>query len=184
MNRRYVLASVGTFLCGLAGCVETGTETGEPATSQTPTERPPDAGDDGKPPSTQTPTDQPPDAGGDGEPTDTSSNSSGLGEKTNSPNPDHPVRVINYDDTAHTVSVEITQNGTVVDTFSHEVSPDANVVAYNLRQVDPDGIEEYDVSATVGNQTESVTVRTNDCFGDINITVQSDGSLFVRFAIC
>lgn len=174
MNRRHVLASAGTLIAGLAGCLET-TQGDAPSSTETPTE---------DTPAEDTPAEDTPDADESAESTETPSDSSGLAEAANQPNADHPVRVINHDDSAYSVSVKITQDGETIDTVTHESNPDANDVVYNLRQADPDGIEEYDVTATLGNQSETVKVRTNDCFGDVNVVIQSDGSLFVTYSIC
>lgn len=173
MNRRRVLATAGAFIGSLTGCI--GLDSEEPTGSRTPTPT--------KAP-TSTPTERPPDAGGDYGSTGTPSKRSDLAEKTNNPNPDHPIRIINNDETTQNVTVNVTQHGTVVDTFSREVNASANVVAYNIRQTDPEGIEEYNITATVGNETDTATVRTNDCFGDITIDIRSDSSLAVSFAIC
>lgn len=169
MERRALLRGLAVVLAGLSGCVgveSSGREAPDTvASTDTPTARPPDAG--GSYGSTAGPTDE-----------------DGIVDDTDRANPDHPIRVSNRDDAAHHLEIQVRQNGTLVDTVTHNVSAGSDAVVYNLRDAEPDGIEPYSITATVGNQTESVSVRTDDCFGEVNVNIRSDGELSVGFEIC
>lgn len=156
-------------LARLSGCVGAESSGGDApdtvSSTDTPTERPPDA--DGSYGSTAGPTDE-----------------AGIGDEIDRANPDHPIRVSNRDDVAHQLEIQVRQNGTLVDSVTHDASAGSDAVVYNLRKAEPDGIEPFSITATVGNQTESVSVRTDDCFGDVNVNIRSDGELSVGFEIC
>lgn len=108
----------------------------------------------------------------------------GFGDGSGEANPDHPIRVENYDGTARNVTVTVTRDGTEIANVTRTVPPGGEVVPYNLRRANPDGIEEYTVTATVGPYSDSLTVRTDDCYGEITVRVRSDGSPFLQPKVC
>lgn len=55
---------------------------------------------------------------------------------------------------------------------------------YNLNESNPDGIEDYTITATYNNQTENVTVTTNQCYGGAVVEITEDGMIYPFYSIC
>ena len=54
----------------------------------------------------------------------------------------------------------------------------------NLREASPDGVETFEITATMGDATESVEVETSACYGDAIVSVTADGELSTTYSIC
>jgi hypothetical protein len=96
---------------------------------------------------------------------------------------DHPVRVQNYDSTAHTLTLRFRRDDEVRHSMTVDVAAGSDEVVYNLEELQPDGIVQYRVVAEVGSNQDSRAVQTNACFGDVNVSI-SDGEPTVGFEIC
>lgn len=59
-----------------------------------------------------------------------------------------------------------------------------DVHAYTLAEADPDGIESFRIVVTARNETETITIETNTCYGDTYGEIQPDGQLFLYYEIC
>ncbi|MFB6092616.1 MAG: hypothetical protein ABEK02_06360 [Haloquadratum sp.] len=62
--------------------------------------------------------------------------------------------------------------------------PGADRDVYSIAEADPDGIESFRVVATALNTTESVTIETNACYGNVYVEITEDGTLYLYYAIC
>ena len=96
---------------------------------------------------------------------------------------DHPIWVENFDTTAHTLTLRIRRDGAEVHSRTVEAGPGFDEIVYNLEQLQPEGIVQYQVVAEVGSSQDSRAVQTNACFGDVNVSI-SDGEPTVGFEIC
>lgn len=179
MDRRHLLRAVGTALgtAGLAGCLggTAGSGAGTPSGTDTTT----DPGDDGTTPGDpdgETPTPPDPTATPDDPPADYG------GEQE--ADPDLPVMGANRHDAAHTVGLTVSRAGTAVHEATHELAPGRERELYNLRAADPDGIERFTVTATLGGRTESVDVLTSDCYGRVIVAIRDDGVLDPTYTVC
>jgi len=101
------------------------------------------------------------------------------------PDPDLPVSLDNRHDERHEIGVEITREsgGTVYDE-THTMDPGIERTVYNLREASPDGVETFEITATMGETTESVRVETSACYGDAIVSVTEDGELYPYYSIC
>jgi hypothetical protein len=104
----------------------------------------------------------------------------------NEPDPDKAVVLINEWNESADIHVEVFRNATsaIVYNETHTVEPDTEVEVYNTQASTPDGIEEFTVSLSARNTTESITIETNLCYGDARGEIQDDGSLYLYHAIC
>ena len=100
------------------------------------------------------------------------------------PNPDLAVRVVNDGEETRSVSLTVTrESGEVVHEATHEAPPGSDREVYNLRAADPDGVESFEIAAERGDASESVTVQTSDCYGNVIVMIDEEG-LGVTYAIC
>ncbi|MFC4408333.1 hypothetical protein [Haloarchaeobius iranensis] len=97
--------------------------------------------------------------------------------------PDHPIRVENNDSTTHTLTLRIRRDGQQDHSLTRDLEPGFEDVVYNLEQLEPERIVQYQVVAEVGSEQDSRAVQTNACFGDVNVAI-SDGEPRVGFEIC
>ena len=75
-----------------------------------------------------------------------------------------------------TVVVRREKTGKTVHNQTYTLQPDETVTAYNTRQANPDGVEEFNVSVTADGLADSFTMETDTCQGDILAEVtESDG---------
>jgi hypothetical protein len=109
-----------------------------------------------------------------------SSRSDVFGSPT--PQPDHKIQMVNMrsDPVNMTVTVHRQKTGKTVHNQTYTLQPsqslDKTVTAYNTRQANPDGIETFNVSVTANGSSDSFTVETDMCQGDITAQVtESDG---------
>ncbi|PSQ03443.1 hypothetical protein BRC95_08930 [Halobacteriales archaeon QS_5_68_33] len=101
------------------------------------------------------------------------------------PDPDLPVSLDNRHDERHEIGVEITrESGGTVHDETHTIDPGIERTVYNLREASPDGVETFEITATMGDATESVEVETSACYGDAIVSVTEDGELYLYYSIC
>ena len=101
------------------------------------------------------------------------------------PDPDLPVSLDNRHDERHEIGVEITrESGGTVHDETHTIDPGIERTVYNLREASPDGVETFEITATMGETTESVRVETSACYGDAIVSVTEDGELYPYYSIC
>lgn len=102
----------------------------------------------------------------------------GPGPPTPQPEPDHPIVIENMrsEPVNMTVAVRREKTRKTVHNQTYTLQPDETVTAYNTRQANPDGVEEFNVSVTVDGLADSFTMETDTCQGDILAQVtESDG---------
>lgn len=105
---------------------------------------------------------------------------------SNEPDPDTAVVLANrWTDTVeiHVTVVREATNETVHEA-SYDVTPGVERTVYNTEAADPDGVESFTVVTTARNTTESVTIETSECYGDVFGAVQEDGTFYGSYAIC
>jgi hypothetical protein len=108
-----------------------------------------------------------------------------LGDPESEADPDLQVSLDNERDESHRIAVEIRrENGDVVYAETHEIEADSERDIYNLREASPDGVEAFEISATMDGETESMRVETSTCYGDAIVSVTDDGDLYPYYAIC
>jgi len=101
------------------------------------------------------------------------------------PDPDLGVLLENRDDERREVRLEVTrESGETVHDETHAIDPGTERTVYNLRKASPDGIERFEIAATMGDATESVEVETSACYGDAIVSVTADGELSTTYSIC
>jgi hypothetical protein len=85
-----------------------------------------------------------------------------------------------------TVQVRVIRNATgqTVHKGSYDLAPDTERDVYDLARADPDGVEPFTVEITARNTTRRVTVETSACYGDVYGEIQTDGSVYLYYAIC
>lgn len=110
---------------------------------------------------------------------------SGLESGADQPDPHKVVHVRNDGNRSAELHVRVVSetNETVHDE-GYELAPETELRAYDIADAEPDGIVSYTVVATYRNTTESVTIETNACYGDVHAEVTADGQLTVYYAIC
>ena len=102
-------------------------------------------------------------------------------DATDQPDPDLPVRIVNDAEETRTVSLTVTrESGEVV----HKAPPGSDREVYNLRAADPDGIESFDIAAKRSDASDSVGVRTSECYGHVIVGFTEEDGLFVTYAVC
>jgi hypothetical protein len=126
------------------------------------------------------------DAVGTDESTDTPTETvPGHEEAAQEPDPDLPITVENRDEEPHSLTLTVARgSGEVVHESVEELDPVAEYEAYNLRQADPDGVERFQVAIEAGGSRREITVRTNECYGDVRVGFESSGELFATYVIC
>ncbi|ERH01636.1 MAG: hypothetical protein J07HN6_01192 [Halonotius sp. J07HN6] len=102
------------------------------------------------------------------------------------PEQDHAIEIENptADPVDTTVTVRRVTTGETVHNQTYTVQPNETVTAYNTRQADPDGIEEFTVSVAAYDLTDSLTVETNQCWGDVLARVTESDGVDMVYAIC
>jgi len=99
--------------------------------------------------------------------------------------PDLQVSLDNEHHESHRIQVEIRRgNGDVVYAETHAIDADSERDIYNLREASPDGVEAFEISATMDGKTESMRVETSVCYGDAIVSVTDDGELYPYYAVC
>jgi len=121
---------------------------------------------------------------------DQSENSSsgldGNAEAAQTPDPDHSIQMKNERSDPVTVTATVVQEsaGETVHNRTYTLQPDATVTAYNTRQANPDGIEEFTVSVTTNESTDSFPLETDQCMGDLEAHVTEADGIDWLYAVC
>lgn len=179
MNRRTFVATATGVVASVAaaGCVtddEPGASTTERSTTSDDDTATTRSGTETTAPSTPTET--------------TDDDPSWWSEASNEPDPSKDVKLVNdgEDDVAHTVDLEVYREatGTVVHDQSHEVPANAEVVAYDTADANPDGVEDFPVTCTFEDQTETVGVETSECYGWAEFVLSAEDELLGTYTIC
>lgn len=102
------------------------------------------------------------------------------------PDASHSVVVTNDWNRSVTVRVTVVREATTetVHEETYDVAPDGERAVYNTADANPDGIERFTVEATALNATESVTIETSKCYGNVYVEITADGELYPYYAIC
>lgn len=157
MERRRFLAACGLGIAGTAGCLDSSV----PGGTENSTDAPPSP--------SGTPGDDPP----------------SHEDAMNEPDPDLDVGIENRSDETQTITLTVSrESGETVYEDTHDVAPGSDIDVYNLKEADPDGVEEFVIAAERDDQRESATVRTNKCYGDAFVAITEDGELYVTYSIC
>jgi len=114
------------------------------------------------------------------------SNQSGNAEAAQTPDPNHQIQIENEisDPATVTVSVLREKTGKTVYNQTYTLQPNETVTAYNTQQANPDGIEEFNVSVTSGGSTDSFTLETDQCMGDVIARVTESDGIDMVYSIC
>lgn len=97
------------------------------------------------------------------------------------------IEISNHHDQSVTINVKVTRESTdkVVHNQSYTLDSGESLdEVYNVAQSNPDGIEEFTVTAMYDNQTESVTIKTNQCYGGVIIEITGNNNLYSYYPIC
>lgn len=164
MKRRTMISMVGATLWSttMAGCLDadTGADDRSPSPTSSPSPTPTSS-------PSPTPTEAPPST------------------ESNDPDPDLPIHVENRHDATHTIALTVTrESGETVHEETYEVTAGADREVYNLDEADPDGVESFEIEATMDDRTASATVETSSCYGEAIVAVSEDGELHVTYSIC
>lgn len=158
MDRRRFLAACGLGIAGLAGCLDEQA----PGDSESPN-------DDSPPSPSGTPDGDPP----------------SHEDAMNEPDPDLEVSIENRSNESQTIALTITrESGETVYENTHDVAPESDIDVYNLEEADPDGVEEFVITAERGDKKESASVKTSECYGEAFVAIAEDGEFYVTYSIC
>ena len=111
---------------------------------------------------------------------------SGNAEAAQTPDPTHSIQIENEksDSVTLTATVLREQTGETVHNQTYTLQPNETVTAYNTRQANPDGIEEFTVTVTSEGSTDSFTLETNQCMGDVIARVTESDGIDMVYSIC
>jgi len=114
------------------------------------------------------------------------SDRSGNAAATQTPDADHAIEIENptTESVEMTVTVRRVSTETVVHDQTHTVQPEETATIYNTRQADPDGIEEFNLSVATNGSTDSLSMKTNECWGDVVARVSASDGVSLVYAIC
>jgi hypothetical protein len=114
------------------------------------------------------------------------SDRSGNAAATQTPDEDHAIEIENptTESVEMTVTVRRVSTETVVHDQTHTVQPEETATIYNTRQADPDGIEEFNLSVATNGSTDSLRMKTNECWGDVVARVSASDGVSLVYAIC
>lgn len=107
-------------------------------------------------------------------------------EASNEPDPSKSVRLENDWDRNVSVNLRVVRNATneTVHEETYRLSPDEYRTVYDTGRASPDGVEEFTFVVSVRNQTQTVSIETNACYGNAAARIDRDGELGVFYAIC
>lgn len=102
------------------------------------------------------------------------------------PDPDHRITVENEWNRSVTVRVTVVREAAneTVHEGTDEVAAGEERAVYGTAEATPDGIERFSVTATALNTTESVTIETSRCYGNVHVEITAEGGLSPYYAIC
>ncbi|MFH5798902.1 hypothetical protein [Haladaptatus sp. CMAA 1911] len=113
--------------------------------------------------------------------------------KTSSFDSDHTIWLENGYDEERTIHVWVVRKVTdeTVFTVTRPVGPGDTAALYNLERSEGTEVETFRVCAQLLHASSSnagykqcTTVETNQCYGNVHIRIQKDGSLGITYAIC
>lgn len=102
------------------------------------------------------------------------------------PDASHQISVSNEWNRSVTVRVTVVREATneTVHEGSYDVGAGGERAVYDTADANPHGIERFTVEATALNATESVTIETSKCYGNVYVEITADGELYPYYAIC
>ena len=102
------------------------------------------------------------------------------------PEPSHPVTLRNEWNRSVEARVTVVREATnaTVHDATYDLAAGSERTVYDTAEADPDGVEAFAVTVTARNVTESVTIETSRCYGDVYAEVTDEGELFVTYAVC
>ncbi|SEV93340.1 hypothetical protein SAMN04487945_0443 [Halobacterium jilantaiense] len=102
------------------------------------------------------------------------------------PDPHHSVQLENNWNQRVDVHVRVIRSGTntTVHNETYALEPGSERTAYDVAEIEPEGIETFDVAITALNTTENTEIRTTKCFGNAFARIRDDGALFASYSIC
>ena len=111
---------------------------------------------------------------------------SGNAEAAQTPDPNHSIQMENEisDPVTVTATVLREKTGETVHNQTYTLQPNETVTAYNTRQANPDGIEEFNVSVTSSRSTDNFTLETDQCMGDVIARVTGSDGIDIVYSIC
>lgn len=162
-STRTTLALVVLVLVGGAGCLDTA-PTGTPTTTGTPTP-------------TASPSPASPTANG---------TPAGTEYASDRPDPSHAITLTNRWNRSVEVRVTVTREATneTVHEATYDLAAGDEEIVYDTAEASPDGIERFTVTASARNATESVTIETSRCYGNVYVEITDEGELYPYYAIC
>ena len=107
-------------------------------------------------------------------------------EAAQTPDPDQSIQIKNErsDPVNVTATVVRETTGETVHNQTYSLQPDETITAYNTRQANPDGVEEFDVSVTANGSSDSFIMETDMCQGDITAQVTEFDGIDWGWAEC
>ncbi|MFC6787377.1 hypothetical protein [Halobaculum halobium] len=153
-----------------AGCLGGPAPGTEPTTDETPTATATPTPTASPTPPDKTPTYTPP----------------GTEYASEQPDASHSITVENEWNQSVRINVTVVREATneTVHEGSYDVAAGGEQAIYDTAEADPDGIERFTVEATALNATESVTIETSKCHGNVYVEITADGELYPYYAIC
>ncbi|ESP87711.1 hypothetical protein K933_12860 [Candidatus Halobonum tyrrellensis G22] len=102
------------------------------------------------------------------------------------PEPSHPVTLSNRWNRSVEMRVTVVREATdgTVHEATYDVPAGSERAVYDTAEADPDGVEAFTVTVSARNATQSVTIESSQCYGDVYAEVGADGDLFVTYAVC
>lgn len=102
--------------------------------------------------------------------------------------PDTNKTVLLENDWNRTVEMHVTVIREATNETVHEgrydVEPGSRRAVYHTAEANPEGVERFTVVMTARNETKTVTIETNLCYGPAYATILDDGTPYLYFAIC
>jgi len=169
-SRSTPLVALLVALIVTAGCLGSPAPGTDPTAADTPTATATPTSTASPTPPSQTPTYTPP----------------GTEYPSDQPDASHQITVSNEWNRSVTVRVTVVREATneTVHEGTYEVAADQERAVYNTADANPDGVERFTVEATALNATESVTIETSKCYGNVYVEITADGELYPYYAIC
>ncbi|WP_459192157.1 hypothetical protein [Halosimplex sp. J119] len=105
---------------------------------------------------------------------------------SNRPSADHALSIENYGNESATFDVTVVRNATgeVVHNRSYTVEPGERREVYNTNESDPDGVETFDFRWEARNESGTIDIETNSCYGTVLLSIDRDGSASGTYTIC
>ncbi|ERG94290.1 hypothetical protein [Haloquadratum walsbyi] len=108
-------------------------------------------------------------------------------EAINTPDPNKDINIHNKHSDAVELKIVVENPTTGIELYndSFSIAPNSEQESvYNLKQLNPNGVQNYRVVAEYNNTRDSMTIRTNDCHSDANVEITKDGNLRSYYYIC